>query len=66
MSNRLRKFRQKQHLSQMGLSAKSGVNQTTISAIESGTMPSLENALKLAKALGVKAEDLLVEDKQEV
>ncbi|WP_139008982.1 helix-turn-helix transcriptional regulator, partial [Lactococcus lactis] len=47
---RIRELRQKLGLSQSALADKSGVPQTTISAIESGTNLTYETAKKLARA----------------
>ncbi|AJO74739.1 transcriptional regulator [Lactiplantibacillus plantarum] len=58
---RIRELRQKLGLSQSALADKSGVPQTTISAIESGTNLTYETAKKLARALGVSTDELSVE-----
>ncbi|MGN5468074.1 helix-turn-helix domain-containing protein [Lactiplantibacillus plantarum] len=58
---RIRELRQKLGLSQSALADKSGVPQTTISAIESGTNLTYETAKKLAHALGVSTDELSVE-----
>lgn len=62
MSNRLRFYREEQKMSQVDLALKSDVKQTTISSIERGTVPTLTTAHKLAKALGIKTDDLLAEE----
>lgn len=58
---RIRELRQKLGLSQSALADKSGVPQTTISAIVSGTNLTYETAKKLARALGVSTDELSVE-----
>lgn len=58
---RIRELRQHLGLSQSALADKSGVPQTTISAIESGTNLTYETAKKLSKALGVSTDELSVE-----
>jgi transcriptional regulator with XRE-family HTH domain len=58
---RIRELRQKLGLSQSALADKSGVPQTTISAIESGTNLTYETAKKFARALGVSTDELSVE-----
>ncbi|ASN59797.1 transcriptional regulator [Latilactobacillus curvatus] len=58
---KIRELRLSLGLSQSALADKSGVPQTTISAIESGTNLTYETAKKLAKALGVSTDDLSVE-----
>ncbi|GEP71985.1 hypothetical protein FD12_GL001584 [Lentilactobacillus rapi DSM 19907 = JCM 15042] len=55
---KIRELRQAMGLSQSALADKSGVPQTTISAIESGTNLTYETAKKLAKALGVTTDEL--------
>jgi DNA-binding XRE family transcriptional regulator len=41
------------HMTQTELSKQSGVNRTTISAVENGQVPSIRTAVKLAKILGI-------------
>lgn len=41
------------HMTQTELSKKSGVNRTTISAVENGHQPSVRVAVKLARILGI-------------
>lgn len=55
---RIRELRLRLGLSQSALADKSGVPQTTISAIETSNKLTYETALKLAKALGVTVDDL--------
>lgn len=58
--SRLKKVREKKGLSQSALWRKSGITQSTISVMEAGhTSPSLDSALKLARALKVRVEDLV-------
>jgi len=52
-------------LTQRALSKRSGVLQGFISAMEAGNKkPSLETAYRLAQALGVKVDDLILPDEQ--
>ncbi|MCI1893027.1 MAG: helix-turn-helix domain-containing protein [Schleiferilactobacillus harbinensis] len=63
MKFNLREEREKAGLTQAQLSDKSGVPQTTISGIEnSGKKPNVVAAHRLADALGVTMEELLVEE----
>lgn len=55
----LKRLRKKQGLSQTDLSIKSGVLQTTISAIERGTDPTGKILVNLARALNVTTDELL-------
>lgn len=59
---RIRELRQKLSLSQSALADRSGVPQTTISAIENGTQPKANTLAKLSQALNVSMEDLLKND----
>ncbi|WP_125579186.1 helix-turn-helix domain-containing protein [Lacticaseibacillus suibinensis] len=52
-------YRDKTAMSQTSLAIKSGVSQTTISAIEHGTDPTWENMKKLALALNITVDDLM-------
>lgn len=55
----LRTIRLKRKLTQAQLAAKSGVDQATVSNLEAGkTSPSWETAYRIAKALGVKPQDI--------
>lgn len=65
LAENLKRMREKACLSQMRLSLISEVPQTTISAIESGTIPTVETAAKLAQALNVSIDDLLKEPTKE-
>lgn len=59
----IRSTRQAKGLSQVQLAEAIGVGQPTISMWESGEMqPSVRNAVKLARALGVSVEDLFADE----
>jgi len=57
----IKKYRNKQGLSQEDFAQKSGVKYTTLTKIESNVIkkPSVFIMAKLAKALGVSIEDLI-------
>jgi len=57
----IKKYRNKQNLSQEDFAKKSGVKCTTLTKIESNVIkkPSVLIMAKLAKALGVSIEDLI-------
>jgi len=57
----IKKYRNKQNLSQEDFAKKSGVKYTTLTKIESNVIkkPSVLIMAKLAKALGVSIEDLI-------
>ncbi len=57
----IKKYRNKQRLSQEGFAKKSGVKYTTLTKIESNVIkkPSVLIMAKLAKSLGVSIEDLI-------
>ncbi len=57
----VKKYRNKQGLSQEDFATKSGVKYTTLTKIESNVIkkPSVLIMAKLAKALGVSIEDLI-------
>jgi len=57
----IKKYRNKQELSQEDFAKKSGVKYTTLTKIESNVIkkPSVLIMAKLAKALGVSIEELL-------
>jgi len=58
--NRLRELRKQKGLSQEDLAFKSGLHRTYISDIERGSRNlSLQNIVKIAKALGVAPKTLL-------
>lgn len=57
--NNLRRFRERDRLSQAALAKMVGTEQSTISNLEAGVRwPSSELAVKLAEALGVKVASL--------
>ncbi|MFN7065957.1 MAG: substrate-binding domain-containing protein [Aquificaceae bacterium] len=61
--NRIKEYRQKLGLSQEDLSRLTGIPRTTISSIESGkVIPSVDYAIKLAKAFGCGVERLFGEE----
>lgn len=63
--NKLKTLRESRNLTQVDLAEISGVPQSTISRIESGFFkkgPSIDNVVKLAKALGVPVAELLEDD----
>ncbi|PID52046.1 MAG: hypothetical protein CR972_04040 [Candidatus Moraniibacteriota bacterium] len=57
----IKKYRNKQELSQEDFAKKSGVKYTTLTKIESGVIkkPSVLVMAQIAKALGVQIEDLI-------
>jgi len=61
IGDNIRKFRKKNRLSQDNLARKAGIPYATLIKIESNVVkrPSVQNAVKIAGALGVKIEDLL-------
>ena len=60
LANRLKKLRAERGLSQADLAERSGLTINDISRYERGAVsPSLENFVKIAKALEVSADDLL-------
>ena len=57
--NNLEELRKSASLTQQGLSESAGVSRTSINAIENGIyVPSTVLALKIAKTLGCKVEDI--------
>jgi DNA-binding XRE family transcriptional regulator len=48
------------HITQIELSKQSGVNRTTISAVENGQVPSINTAMKLATVLKIDWKDFYV------
>lgn len=56
--NPLRSIRQSRHMTQSQLAEHSGVGVNYISRIENGSGFGLQTAQRLAKALGVRVEDL--------
>ncbi|WP_444128415.1 helix-turn-helix domain-containing protein [Bifidobacterium sp.] len=68
MGSRLRYWRCKKGMSQKKLAMLSGIRQSRISELENGrhrveSIP-LRNAARLARALGVHAEDLIDDDER--
>lgn len=60
MIHRLKGIRQQKGMTQRQLSEASGINRASIAKYETGkSVPSLNNAEKLAKALDVKIEELM-------
>ncbi|MCI2170651.1 helix-turn-helix domain-containing protein [Schleiferilactobacillus perolens] len=62
----IKQYRIKLSMSQVVLADKSGVPQSTISAIEHGTTPTWDNMKKLAITLNISVGDLLGTETQEV
>lgn len=63
MRNRVREGRETLGLTQGALAARCGVSRQTINAIETGRyLPSLPLAFRLARVLGVRVEELFVEE----
>lgn len=59
----LREVRLQKGFNQGQLADKSGITQGTISLLEAGiSSPSLDTALKIARALGVSVEELVKEE----
>ncbi len=59
-------IRKRGQLSQQALADKAGVSRSTIVKIEAGKNISLENLLKIAKALGVEPGDLFLSDDEKI
>jgi len=65
--NRIKEYRQKLGLSQEELSKITGIPRTTISSIESGNvMPSVDYAIRLARAFGCSVEELFLHEEYSV
>ena len=63
---RLKKEREKQKLSQLELSYRSGVSQNMIAYIEGGKRtPTLTTIIKLCNALGINPSELFIDDDSE-
>ena len=63
MATNIRAIRKARGMTQMELAKASGIHNITICKYEVGeVIPSLKNAEKLAKALGVTVNDLIAED----
>jgi putative transcriptional regulator len=59
LSNRLREIRAEQDLTQAQLAERAGVSRKTINTVENGIfLPSTLLALKLARVLDLKVEDI--------
>lgn len=63
----IKEFREKLNISQQELSKLSGISQQAISAIETGMRrnPGIETLYPIAKALQVRVDDLLCEDRKD-
>jgi transcriptional regulator with XRE-family HTH domain len=59
---RLRQLRRAQHVNQRTLAARAGIDFTYLSKVETGAMPppSADTIVKLARALGADADELLL------
>jgi putative transcriptional regulator len=67
LSNRLHDIRTEHGLTQAALAEMVGVSRKTINTVENGVfVPSTVLALKLARALGKRVEDLFSLDNEEV
>lgn len=65
MNNRVRERRQGLGLTQEQLAERAGVSRQTIISIEGGRYdPSLPLALRLARLLGQRIEDLFIDEKE--
>lgn len=63
-ADKLIQLRKQKHISQEQLSARSGLSQSAISAIERGTRTPIETTIiQLSKALGVDPRDMIDEKK---
>ena len=64
----LREARKRAKLTQVELAAKTGVLQTTISRLEVGkaTDPNFSTVVRIAKALGVRPEQLVFGEREQV
>lgn len=60
MSNKVRKYRREQEMSQAELAQRAGVSRLTVSNIERGenNSPTLATAIKIATALGHDTSDV--------
>lgn len=60
MTYRVKEWREKRHLTQEELAAKSGVSRATIAALEGGNKKtaSVTTLMKLAEALGVRVDKI--------
>ena len=65
MKNKLKLFRVAAGLTQAELAERAGVSRQTVYAIEKGKyVPSVRLALRLAKILGVRVEDIFILDEE--
>ena len=65
-SEKLRKFRKENGLSQLDIAEKLGITQVTVAQYEtSGKVPNVFMGLKIAKLLGTTVEALFGEQEQE-
>jgi len=65
MRNRIKEYREKKGISQGKLADLCHVSRQTINAIENNKYdPSLQLAFNLAKTLGVKVDDLFVDEEE--
>lgn len=63
MNTRLRKAREKAKLTQLQMAKKAGIGHTSYQIIEHNrTTPSVRTAIRIAKVLGVKVEEIFDED----
>jgi DNA-binding XRE family transcriptional regulator len=63
MHNNVRRMRLKAGMTQAGMGADAGVARQTIIAIENGTsVSSLSTAMRIARALGSRIEDVFHDD----
>lgn len=56
--NRFREILDERGMKQKFIADKAGISTTSVSMIYKGHMPQLETALKIAKVLGLKVEDI--------
>ena len=60
VGDRLKRFREMRQMSQLQLAEHLGVTQPRVSQFEGATKISIQNALQLAKVLGVTLDDIFV------
>ena len=59
LANEVKRYREAENLTQMGLAERMGVSRKTVNTVENGVFaPSIVVALKFAKALGVSVDAL--------
>ena len=59
MTNRLRDARERAGLSQAALAARAGISRQAVGAVEAGRhAPSVDTALRLARAVGATVEEV--------